>query len=222
MIDIDLIPPEYHKKRLVSSWLKRAVVICVLFSAMIIGGYFFLKMDATNLQAQLDRLQSQKEISAQQRQELEQLNERKGDLQQQMQLLTGLRSGLAVESMFIAVDRALPESQVWINQWSFRRAGTPVDEPVSAVNTGYFIVIPQGSETRNQQREETWEIITEMTIVGQSMDHAALSDFVIRLTRQPEIANARIVSTSSTEVRDIKLVNFTLDVIVATPGAPAA
>ena len=218
MADIDLIPPEYHKKRQLSSWLKTAGVSCLVFSAVIITLYFILKTDASTLRSELQNLQNQKDVSTQQRQQLEQLNDKKGDLEQQLQLLSGLRSGLAVESMFVAVDRALPQGELWINRWAFRRAGTPVDEPDTAVNTGYFVVIPQGAGNRNQ-REETWEIITEMTITGQSMDHAALSDFVLRLAQQPEIASARIVSTQSTEVQQIKLVNFSLDIVVASSGA---
>ena len=65
-------------------------------------------------------------------------------------------------------------------------------------------------------QEETWKIETQMTIQGQSMDHSALSEFVLNLTRQPEIENVRVVNTQLSEVNNIKLVNFSLEIVVSS------
>ena len=48
------------------------------------------------------------------------------------------------------------------------------------------------------------------------MDHAALSDFVLNLTRQKHIEDVRVVRTRLTEVNRIKLVDFTLDIVVTS------
>jgi hypothetical protein len=87
-----------------------------------------------------------------------------------------------------------------------------VDDAREEVNTGYFIVI--AADNRNNQ-EETWKIETKMTIQGQALDHVAMSKFVLNLTQQPEIENVRIVSSRQTEVNRIKLVDFSLEIVVS-------
>ena len=128
-------------------------------------------------------------------------------------MLSGLRSGASAEQMFVTVDRALPGQEVWITSWKFRRAGTPVNEKQEAVNTGYFIVIPAGS---NKQPEETWKIETNMKLQGQALDHEAMSRFVMNLTQQAEIEDVRIVNTRLNKVNQVKVVDFSLDILVSS------
>ena len=93
------------------------------------------------------------------------------------------------------------------------QAASAVDAAEEAVNTGYFIVVPAGSSTR---QEETWKIETQMNIQGQALDHSAMSEFVLNLTLQPEIENVRIVNTSLRKSNnETKLVDFSLDIIVS-------
>ena len=105
---------------------------------------------------------------------------------------------------------------MWLTNWKFRRAGTPVDQRRSEVSTGYFIVIQADSPARE---EETWMIQTTMTIDGQAMDHVAMSRFVLNLTQQAEIESVRIVNTRLNQSSATKLVDFSLDIVVsARPG----
>ena len=214
--DIDLVPAEYHRKLLLTGWLKLAGIILAVLTILIISAFVLLHSRSGFLEQEIGQLQSQKAITSSHRQQLEKLNQQKKDLDQQLKLLAGLRSGAAAEQMFVTIDQALPETNVWITSWKFRRAGTPVEHVNETVNTGYFIVIPQGSERNKQQKEETWKIETQMTIQGQSMDHAALSEFVLNLTQQREIENVRVVSTQLTEINKIKLVNFNLEIVVSS------
>ncbi len=216
MNDIDLVPAEFHKKLLFKKWFKKAAAILILLTVVIVASFAFLHAQSTLLKDEIAQLQAQKAITSSHRQQLEQLNQQKKDLSQQLKLLAGLRSGAAAEQMFITIDEALPSSNVWITGWNFRRAGTPVENVDKSVNTGYFIVIPQGSQNNNQQKEETWKIETQMSIQGQSMDHAALSEFVLNLTQQQEIENVRVVNTQLSEINRVKLVNFNLEIVVSS------
>ena len=110
------------------------------------------------------------------------------------------------------IDRSLPGPEVWLTNWSFRRAGTPVEDSGEAVNTGYFIVI---AADKKANREETWKIETNMNIEGQALDHVAMSRFVLNLTQQPEIERVRIVNSRQTEVNQTKVVDFSLDIVVS-------
>jgi hypothetical protein len=213
MNEIDLIPASYRKQLLFTKWLKQALFVLITSAAFIVIVSFVLGAYTEEVEVQLSELQSQKMISTQQRNELEKLNLRKKALMQQQDLLAGLRSGLAVEQIFVTLDKAMTNDSVWIINWRFRRAGTVVDKDPKTVNRGYFIVIPN---IERPQQEEAWKIETTMTIQGQALDHSALSEFVSNLIEQPEIQTVRVVRTDLTNLFDHKLVNFSLDIIVAS------
>ncbi|MDJ0806944.1 MAG: PilN domain-containing protein [Gammaproteobacteria bacterium] len=211
MVEIDLIPEAYRKRLLFTRWIKQALLSLALLSSLIIVAFFYLRSATVQIDLQLKQLQSQKAISSQQRSELEKLTARKKDLTQQLALLAGLRSGSAAEQMFLTVDKALTAGDVWFTNWKFRRAGTATDKAPKEVNTGYFVVIQAGAA----ETEEAWKIETHMAIQGQALDHAALSGFVSSLIDQPTIQHVRVVRTEQVNINNHKLVNFSLDILVA-------
>lgn len=211
MNEIDLIPAVYRKRLLFSHWLRLSAYLLGALSVLILGAFFVLRTETLKVDQELKLLQSQKAISTQQRKELEKLDARKQDLSQQLDLLAGLRSGSAAEQMFLTIDRAMSEGDVWFTNWEFRRAGSATEKDPKTVNTGYFIVIPKGEKTR----EETWMIETQMMIKGEAMDHAALSNFVSKLIDQPEIQSVRVVKSELFSLNGHKLVKFSLDVVVS-------
>jgi len=212
MNEIDLIPEEYRRKRLFVSWLKRAGVVLGLMTVVVVGSFFGLKQINIELAEKIQNLKSQRALASENTGQLKQLSAQRDDLQQQLNLLAGLRSGSSAEQMFMTMDQALPGPQVWITKWSFRRAGGVVEHSPETVNTGYFIVVPSG---QGDKKQEAWKIDTWMVVQGQALDHVAMSEFVSNLTRQPEIDSVRIVSTRLNESQNIKLVDFSLEIIVA-------
>jgi hypothetical protein len=212
MNEIDLIPEEYRRKRLFSNWLKRAAMVFGLVSVIMLGSFFGLKQGNAGLTEKIQNLKSQRALASENTLQFKQLSVQKDGLQQQLNLLAGLRSGSSAEQMFMTMDKALPGPQVWITRWNFRRAGSVVEQDTETVNTGYFIVVPNG---QGNKKQEAWKIETRMVIQGQALDHVAMSEFVSNLTRQPEIENVRIVSTRLNQSQQIKLVDFSLEIIVS-------
>jgi Tfp pilus assembly protein PilN len=212
MHEIDLIPAEYRFRQQLLRWI--TVVIAVGIGVVFINaaGFGYFLHQTSEIESEIEQLQAQKAISTQQRSELKELQTRKEELEKQWQLLTGLRSGSAVGEVFRTIDRALAEEDVWFLSWEFRRAGSVRKAGQKTVNTGYFIVLPAGKEGGE---EETWQIETHMTIRGQAMDHAALSNFVTRLVSQPEIHAVRVLNTALRTQGGAKLVDFSLAVVVA-------
>ncbi|MGB5329809.1 MAG: PilN domain-containing protein, partial [Gammaproteobacteria bacterium] len=194
MNEIDLFPEDLRRQLLFTRWFKLTGFTVVLLTLVSVVAFLLLREASTRIDEQIQFFQSQREITNANRRQLEQLTQQKSDLQQQLDLLGGLRSGASAEQMFLMIDRALPGPDVWLTNWKFRRAGTPVDANQQAVSTGYFIVIPADNQNR---QAETWQIETHMTIQGQALDHSAMSRFVLNLTQQPEIENVRIVNTRS-------------------------
>lgn len=211
MTEIDLIPSDYRRRRLMGRWagwvgrLALGLVALMLTSAGLLG---YLTQQT---QARLAELQAQKAVSTQQRAELEALRSEKSKLEQQLRLLNGLRSGTAARSMFQTVDQALEGDRVWFESWGFRRAGTPVEPSREGEETGYFIVVPSG---RREDRPQTWQIETHMTIKGQAMDYADLSAFVSRLIQQAEIQDVRVLKTGLRPSGAVSVVDFEIAVTV--------
>lgn len=212
MNEIDLFPEDLRRQLLFTRWFKLTGFTVVLLTLVSVVAFLLLREASTRIDEQIQFFQSQREITNANRRQLEQLTQQKSDLQQQLDLLGGLRSGASAEQMFLMIDRALPGPDVWLTNWKFRRAGTPVDANQQAVSTGYFIVIPADNQNKPA---ETWQIETHMTIQGQALDHSAMSRFVLNLTQQPEIENVRIVNTRSNQGKQVKLVDFSLDIVVS-------
>ena len=215
MNEIDLIPEEYRRKRLFFSWLKRAMAVFGLVTVIMVSGFLGLKQVNAELTEKIHNLKSQRALASENTEQLKRLSAQRDGLQQQLNLLSGLRSGSSAEQMFMTMDQALPDPQVWITRWSFRRAGSAVEQNTETVSTGYFIVVPNGQNGQGDQKKEAWKIETWMLVQGQALDHVAMSEFVSNLTQQGEIENVRIVNTRLNESRRIKLVDFSLEIIVA-------
>jgi hypothetical protein len=214
MNEIDLFPDDLRQRLLFTRWFKLAAVSVVLLSLLMGGAFLALRKINTQIVGEIDFYQGQRDVTNANRQQLKLLDQRKQDFQQQLGLLNGLRSGASAEQMFMMIDRALPGPEVWLINWKFQRAGTQVKASPETVSTGYFIVIPAGSSERE---EETWKIETHMNIKGQALDHSAISEFVLNLTRQPEIENVRIVNTRLGQAQNqTRLVDFSLDIIVSS------
>ena len=212
MNEIDLFPDDLRKRLLFMRWFKLSGISVVFLTIILVAVFVMLREVNAQINEEIEYFQSKREITTTNRNKLEQLNQQKSDLQQQLDLLGGLRSGASAEQMFLMIDRALPGPDVWLTSWKFRRAGTQVDETEETLSTGYFIVIPAGSQNG---KKETWKIDTHMTIQGQALDHSAMSRFVLNLTQQAEIEKVRIVNTRLNQAAQVKLVDFSLEVLVS-------
>lgn len=213
MSDMDLIPQAYRTSRWQSHWLKRTGLLLGGLVGMLILSSVLLGVAAANAKSRVDGLQARQAVTAQQRAELERLAAEKTEFERQFRLLSGLRSGAAAEDMFVTIDRALTSDDVWFLEWQFQRAGVMVGDEIRTVNTGYFIVVPEGAD---HLAADDLRVQTHMTIRGQARDHSALSNFVRRLFAQPEIDDIRIGRTSLSRGNQRSIVSFDLEVVLNT------
>ena len=211
MHELDLIPATYRQVQLQRRWL---ILMGSAVAALVVAtgvGWFALDVANTRMARDIEALQRQQTISAAERDELQRLSAQKADYQHQLRLLTGLRSGTAAENLFRIIDQVLFEDELWFLEWQFRRAGVSNDEPGRAVETGYFVVVPQEA---GSSRDETWRVETHMEITGQATDHAALSRFVRRLFGRAEIFDVRVKRTELHRYRTRTVVDFDLTVVI--------
>jgi len=214
MTEIDLVPGDYRRL----TWLRgrvRSTAIVVLAAAFLsVAIYAGLRIWSVSMDRHIATLQSKQAITNQQREALTQLNIQKSDLQRKLELLTGLRGGAEAVQMFVTIDRAMQDNDVWFLDWDFQRAGTTVKNTPETTSNGYFILIPAEN---GQGSKEAWKIDTHMTFRGQARDHSALSAFVRRLYRQKEIQDVRILDT--TRKANGGAVEFRLAVTVNSAGS---
>ena len=144
MTDIDLIPSDYRVRRWFERSAKRLVIAITAVVIVTGAAYAGVQQATKRVNAEMEILQGQQEISTRQRAELSQLSEMKTRYEGQLKLLKGLRSGAAAQSMFVTIDRSLTGNDVWFLNWEFRRAGAVVDHEQGTKNSGYFIVLPSG------------------------------------------------------------------------------
>ena len=213
MSDIDLIPQAYRTRRWQIRWVKIFSGILGGLVGVLAVGATVIGIAAANATSRVEALQQRQAITAQQRTDVEQMSAEKIELERQFQVLSGLRSGAAAGDMFVTVDRALTGDDVLFLNWEFERAGIMVGEEVQTVNTGYFIVVPDGAA---QPAPGELRVQTHMTIQGQARDHSALSAFVRRLFVQPEIDDVRIRKTSLIRNEQADAVDFELAVVLNT------
>ncbi len=211
MSSIDLIPADYRERVQRTGrvrqvvWIVAGLVLLLALASVVLAG------KTRELKQQTDQLRSRHALTALQREQLDLLNTRLADLNEEWFLLRGLRSGAAAEDLFLIVDRALPDNDVWFERWSFQRAGVIVAEAPRTVETGYFIVVAQESP---QEGKPDWHVKTHMNIQGQARDHAALSRFVRGLYEQSEIQTVKLNRTRVREYANATVVDFELAVVL--------
>ena len=208
MREIDLVPESYRRQRDQLRWIKLIAGLVVGLLATTATARMWLGHAVSEVQSEIETLQAQQTITTRERDELAALSAQQTNLQEQLHLLRGLRSGTAATNLFRIIDEALVEDELWFRSWDFRRAGV-TDASGQAVETGYFLVVPDGG-----QQNEAWQVETHMTITGQSQDHATLSAFVTRLLSRPEIEDVRIRRTELHRYDARSLVDFDLAVVI--------
>jgi hypothetical protein len=213
MSDIDLIPQAYRTWRWQARWMKFTACLVAGLTATLVLSWTVLGLAIDDAMKDVEALQNKLSHTAQQQADIERLGAEKAELERQFRLLSNLRSGAAAGDMFVTVDNALISDDVWFRNWKFERAGIMVGEELETVNTGYFVVVPEGAD---QLASDELRIQTNMEIRGQALDHSALSSFVRRLFVQPGIDDIRIRRTSLIDRNRADTVDFELAVILNT------
>jgi cell division protein FtsL len=193
MSDIDLIPADYRRRLERLGQIKVHALAAVVLAVCCGMGYAALAYAQRQLQTEVDRLQKAKAITETQRADLERLHAEHARMSEQSRLQAGLSGGISAQQMFLVVDRALRDEEVWFTRWTFQRSGKPMDKAVEPAPTGYILTLPKDE---GQASAKAWRIDSHMSIHGQARDHAVLSGFVGRLIEQPEVETAQLLNAT--------------------------
>ncbi len=207
MSEIDLIPKNYreHIWKINTLKLFGVIVLCLIITAGV--AYAALEYVKQETISEINKLSEIKEITSQQREMLQKLRSEKKELDYQWSLLNGLRSAFAAEDLFVAIDDAIQNVDVWFSSIKFERSEIALENE-NTVNTGYFIIVTPDEE------KKSLAIGTKMLITGEALNHSTLSSFVKSLIDQPEILDAKVLETSLNRNKRSKYVKFHLAITV--------
>ena len=207
MDEIDLIPSSYRdlicKLRTIKIFAYIFLVLISL-SGIAYGALEYVKYEASKEIAELSEL---KAITSQQREELNQLKADKSKLEHQWALLNGLRSAVAAEDLFIVIDTAIKDVDVWFTAMKFQRAEYEVEKE-NVVNTGYFLIVTPDKD------KQSLAIGTKLHITGEAPNHSMMSKFVNNLLDQPEILDVKVLETKINNNHKASSVNFNLAIMI--------
>ena len=207
MDEIDLIP-SYYRERVVKLRLLKIFGFIFLCLGLLTGvAYGALEYVNRETKVEISKLSKIKEITSLQREELRLLKLEKKKLDYQWALLDGLRTAVAAEDLFIAIDNAIQDVDVWFSSMMFQRNEVEIEEK-NIVHAGYFFIVTPNDE------EQSLAIGTKMHIKGEALNHSSLSTFVNNLIDQSEILDAKVLETSSGNNRDSNIVKFNLSITV--------
>ena len=177
--------------------------MCVVLLA-VYGAIAHAKQNASE---KIGRLNSIKEVSPSQQEELNQLQLQKSELEQRWNLLSSLRSTPSPEEIFFAIDKAITDLDVWFTNLQFERSEQLTNQK-SEVNTGYFIIVSAGDN------ENSLSIGTKLIISGGAKNHSTLSRFVKKLLAQAPVLDAKVLETSTRQEKKHLFTNFTIEIVV--------
>ena len=215
-MSIDLIPTDYREALRRRRHALTAVVVTAVLCVTVLCGALALRSATAELRDQADGIRTALAVDARQREQLEASDQRLKALDDEWNLLQGLRSGAVAEDLFVIIDAALPGDDVWFTRWSFARAGVIAPPNVKTVNSGYFIVVPAG---QRPEAQPSWQVRTHMDINGEARNHAALSRFVRGLFAQPQIQDVKVNRTQVRDYVGTPVVDFSLAIVLHSEPA---
>jgi hypothetical protein len=179
-------------------------LLLIIASGIAYGAIGVAKRTASE---KIEKLKLTNEVSRQQQQAFNELQNVKKDLENKWNLLNGLRSTPPPEDLLYAIDNALIDIDVWFTNLRFDRIERVLQKE-ELVDTGYFIIV------NSQQEDASLSIGTKMVISGGAQNHSALSIFVKKLLAQSIILDAKVLETSTANKNKSKHIDYVIEIIV--------
>jgi hypothetical protein len=213
MAEIDLVPADYRRRLQLRRRLGRfgATYAVLLVAAALAAIALSNAVRVEN--ARVDQLRAAESVVRNQRGRLTQLEGERDELERTLRIQGALVEGRPAFEALVAVDRAL-DANVWFLELQLERT-SELAAPEQARESGEFIRV---TDPQDPGAQRAWRMRTRLHIRAQALDHASLAGFVARLSRQPEIREARVLETEMRRYASTEVVDFELSVVVESPA----
>lgn len=215
MNNVDLIPADYSRFMVIKRHVRLFLCLFPALVLLLFSSKFWLNSLIKGEQQAAATLQTNAAAIGNQKAQIDRLNQTRDDLQKRLDLFRALRGGPAVEQLFVVIDRAINQN-VWLTTLEFLRSGMKPATNKKEVNTGYFIVVPKGSQAL---KKEEWQNLEHMKLNGQAKTFADLAEFIKDFANQPDIVDVKVQQTRLHESGATKSVEFSLIVVLGKEAA---
>ena len=220
MAEVDMIPKSYRDVVQLQRTLRQfGMALLVLLTAGLLalaGLRWRIAVDTPRL-ALLRTATDEAETA---RKQLDALRARKASLNQSLGVLIALRGGGEVGRAAAAIEQAMGAG-VWFNDLHFLHEEQAVaavgaaaaGAPSAAASTasGFTVVLPAEIGGKPSTTElQTWRLSKAISVSGNAVDHAALTEFLRKLAEQPAIADVRFLNSKLRAAEGRPTIEFNL------------
>lgn len=198
MTELDLIPADYARERLLRRRLRAALAVCAALACAVVLARAVLGTLVAAEKEQVSRLQEKKQLWQQSRAKTEEYTRQVHAAEKQLATLDELRGRDRLRLFLEALDGAYVD-KVWFDEIRYyRRENLPRlgDAPAG------------GARTANAAAAQPMEQRAGMT--GHAMNHVTLAEFMKKLENQPGVREVNLLDTSPRRYPNALIIDFKL------------
>jgi Tfp pilus assembly protein PilN len=190
MADMDMIPRSYRDALRVRRTLFAYGGALALVLAAGVAGTGWLHWRLAAEQASLDQLRAASASAEAMRSQVAAAQQRKNSLEQASEALAALHGGGTVARLSGALDAALNE-RTSFSSMHFSRSHELLKAPLPDP-------LPEGTvQTQGAGTPEYWRLANRVEINGSATDHAALTQFLDAMSKDPTLSDIRFLNSAA-------------------------
>jgi len=215
MSDMDLIPGDYRQGQGLKRLVNRFFLACLLVACLVGGARLLLTYLIWRERVQVVSLEQQEQVTEQNKSRTEAYRQQMQVTQQQLAALNELRGRDRVAPFLAAVDESISEG-IWFDGVHFMRGVTTGTlENLPGTKSG-ILVVPAGAAG-----VQALDSNPGVEIIGHAVSHSLLAEFMRKLGANTNVADLRLIDTSTRNYTTVQVVDFKLALqMKKTPGSP--
>jgi len=211
--DVDLIPAEYSRNRLLRRRAKQFMVACASVAVVVVAARLALERAISLDRQEIVLLQQKGKASTLSKAEADAIRQQKLRADRQLSELDELRGGDRLRLLLYAIDAAWSDS-IWLDELRLVRRDRPASGNTGVLPGGGLPIIlvqkpgavpPPDALAPGAQRVE---------ISGHAANHSRLADFMRGLGGQPGIAAVHLLDTGLGSHASRPVIDLTLQLVV--------
>jgi len=211
MSELDLIPADYARERLLRRRLRRAVAVFASLVCLVVLARTVLGVLVADERGQVARLQAKKLLWQQSKAKTEEYATQVLATEKQLAALDELRGRDHLRLFLEALDVAYVE-KVWFDEIRYYRRENlprPGEGPAAGVRTASVAAAQKSAAAPAAQRMEQRAGVT-----GHAMNHVTLAEFMRKLETQAGVAELSLLDTSPRRYPNALIIDFKLALLI--------
>lgn len=213
MADVDLIPADYAKDRLVRRRVKLFALACVSVAVLVGAARAGLEVALSRENREVTDLKEQGALLARSKSEAEAFRLQKQRAEKQLTELDELRGSDRLRMLLHALDAAWSDS-IWLNELRLVRRDRPAGGNTGVLTGGGVPIIVVPKPGAEPLQEPLAAGAQRVEIRGHAVNHSRLAEFMRGLAEQPGIAGVSLLDTGLGSHANRPVIDLTLLLLV--------